>query len=137
MSHRPANEAVALLTDPTASHEDRQRAMRAFNSSAAFRHQVIAPLTQKQKIIVASHVDMMAHRWFDDKELREIRAFSIWLTGQKAYDLSLAPLVAMVADELTDTVFSNIFFSFRLKKIDNGLYVCHVVVNKEVLPNVD
>jgi hypothetical protein len=137
VSRLPINGAVTPLTDPTASREDRQRAMRAFNGNVVLRHQVIVPLTETQKIVVARHVDAMARVWFDDKDLRESNKFSRWLTGRKAYDLSASLLIAVVADELTATVFSNIFFSFRLKKIDNGLYVCHVVVNKEVLPNVD
>lgn len=137
MSHLPMSGAVAPLTDPTVSHEDRQRAIRAFNGSVALRHQVIVPLTERQKIIVAQHVETMARPWFDDKDLRESNTFSRWLTGRKAYDLSTAPLISVAADELVATTFSNIFFTFRLDKIDNGLYVCRVVVNKEVLPNVD
>lgn len=124
------------LASATASYATKQAAMRNFNSAVALQHVVVEQLTERQKLIVAQVVRVIAADWFDDKHLRAETTFSTWLTGRLVYRLS-TPTLIMAADALTSAIYRNTFFSFQLKQIDDGLYVCRVVVNKQVLPDVD
>lgn len=127
--------AGVTLSDPTATHAAKQAAMRSFNGAVALQR-TLGQLTERQKLIVGQYVGQRAAEWFEDKQLRSETKFSTWLTGQRAYTLS-TPALIMAADALAEATYGTIFFSFGLKQIDDGLYVCRVVVNKRVLPDVD